>query len=80
MKARSVSSAQRPASINAEHLLHAAQPPMLSCWKTEVLNRGTTKFLQGYIWVVGGSEQKSHTSRPGNGDIVKISVKLAPQN
>jgi hypothetical protein len=52
---------------------------MLSCWKTEVLNRGTTKFLQGYIWVVGRSEQKSHASRPGNGEIVKISVKFALQ-
>jgi hypothetical protein len=52
---------------------------MLSCWKTEVLNRGTTKFLQGYIWVVGRSEQKSHASRPGNGDIEKISVKFGLQ-
>ena len=79
MKARSVSSAQRPASISSAHLLHAAQPPMLSCWKTEVWNRGTTKFLQGYIWVVGRSEQKSHISRPGNGEMLRISVKFALQ-
>src|SRR5579872_1612089 len=52
---------------------------MLSCWKTEVWNRGTTKFLQGYIWVVGRSEQKSHISRPGNGEMLRISVKFALQ-
>jgi len=35
--------------------------------------------MQGYIWVVGRSEQKSHASRLGKGEIVKTSVKLALQ-
>jgi hypothetical protein len=46
VKARSVSSDQRPSSINSAQRAHAAQAPTLSCWKSAVLVRGIRKFLQ----------------------------------